>query len=398
MAENGTSGSGNGGRGGLVLSELQHRLITTALAGLSLFVICALLFVLFQVLTAFVGRFSGVLLPLAVAGILAMLLRPLVQFMENHTRLNRVGSTIVLFVLVVLILGASLWLVIPVILEQTIEFIRSLPAIYEGLRGLVQSRFPQLLKFLTETVGEEQLVNIGQQVRDQLAGNTRDLLLAAASVGQKYFLTLFSFAAGAAIVPVYLFYFLRSRPVTRHDVEQHLSWVRQDIREDILFLARQFAGSIQTFFQGQILVGLIMGALLATGFSIVGINFGFALGIFIGLLNIVPYLGTIIGLGTVLPIAWFQPEGGMLLAATALGVFIAVQMLEGYVLTPRIMGNRTGLHPLTIIIAIFFWGTAMQGILGMILAIPLTAFFVVAWRLLREKYLKIWTGSAAGGG
>ena len=117
----------------------------------------------------------------------------------------------------------------------------------------------------------------------------------------------------------------------------------------------------------------------------------FYLGLFIGLLNIIPYFGTMIGLATVLPIAWFQPEGGgALLAGIALAIFVAVQMLEGYFLTPRIMGNKTGLHPLTIIIAIFFWGTALGGILGMILAIPLTAFFVVAWRLLREKYLARW--------
>ncbi len=68
-------------------------------------------------------------------------------------------------------------------------------------------------------------------------------------------------------------------------------------------------------------------------------------------------------------------------------VFSIVQMIEGYILTPRIMGDRTGLHPLTIIIAIFFWGSALGGILGMILAIPLTAFLVVLWRLAREKYI-----------
>ena len=68
-------------------------------------------------------------------------------------------------------------------------------------------------------------------------------------------------------------------------------------------------------------------------------------------------------------------------------VFTAVQMIEGYVLTPRIMGERTGLHPLAIIIAIFFWGSALGGIAGMVLAIPLTAFLVVFWRLAKERYI-----------
>ncbi len=70
-----------------------------------------------------------------------------------------------------------------------------------------------------------------------------------------------------------------------------------------------------------------------------------------------------------------------------LAVFAAVQLVEGYLLTPKIMGDRTGLHPMVIIVAVFFWGTALNGIMGMILAIPLTAFLVVFWRLAREKYV-----------
>jgi predicted PurR-regulated permease PerM len=76
--------------------------------------------------------------------------------------------------------------------------------------------------------------------------------------------------------------------------------------------------------------------------------------------------------------------------ATLAGVLVVlaiVQAVEGYVLTPKIMGDRTGLHPMVIIFAVFFWGAALGGILGMILAIPLTAFLVVFWRLAKEKYI-----------
>ena len=137
-------------------------------------------------------------------------------------------------------------------------------------------------------------------------------------------------------------------------------------------------------------IALIMGALLAIGFTLIDLNFGIILGLGIGFLNIIPYLGSIIGIGTVLPLAYFQSDGGSIqLVLFALAIFTAVQIIEGYLLTPRIMGKSTGLHPLVIIIAIFFWGTALDGILGMILAIPLTAFFVVAWRLLKRKYLHL---------
>jgi predicted PurR-regulated permease PerM len=131
-----------------------------------------------------------------------------------------------------------------------------------------------------------------------------------------------------------------------------------------------------------------MGVLLAIGFSVVGLKFGLVIGLTLGVLNIVPYLGTIIGLIITLPLAFFQPEGGWHLLGLVLLVYVIVQNIEGWFLTPKIMGDRTGLHPVTIIVAIFFWGTAFDGILGMLFAIPLTAFFVTTWRLIRHKYFE----------
>ena len=91
-------------------------------------------------------------------------------------------------------------------------------------------------------------------------------------------------------------------------------------------------------------------------------------------------------------VAYLQPEGiadtgqwGILIGCGI--TFIVVQLVESYLLTPRIMGRQTGLHPVVVIVAIFFWGTALGGILGMILGIPLTAFIIIAWRLLCRKYL-----------
>jgi predicted PurR-regulated permease PerM len=130
-----------------------------------------------------------------------------------------------------------------------------------------------------------------------------------------------------------------------------------------------------------------MGVLLATGFTVGGLKFGLAIGLLTGLLNIVPYLGSILGMSVALPLAFLQPDGGGLtLVGICIGVFLAVQAIEGWFLTPRIMGKQTGLHPVAIIVAVFFWGKALGGILGMMLAVPLTAFFVTAWRLVRRNY------------
>jgi predicted PurR-regulated permease PerM len=191
-----------------------------------------------------------------------------------------------------------------------------------------------------------------------------------------------------AIIPVYLFFFLLARREPTHSLPDHLSFLRPSIRDDIVFLVREFVSIVEAFFRGQLLIGLIMGALLALGFTIVGLKFGLFIGLMLGVLNIVPYLGTIIGLAVTLPLAFFQPDGGWKLIGLVLLVKMIVQAIESWILTPKIMGAQTGLHPAVVIVAVFFWGTAFDGILGMLLAIPLTAFFVTAWRLARYKYLR----------
>jgi len=166
-----------------------------------------------------------------------------------------------------------------------------------------------------------------------------------------------------------------------------MPFFKPETRKDALYLVTEFVNIVVAFFRGQLIIAFLQGVLYAIGFSAVGLRYGFVLGLLLGLLNVIPYLGSIIGLGIGLPLAYFQQGGGLLLAGLVMIVFTVVQLIESYGLTPRIMGDRTGLHPIVIIVAIFFWGSALEGILGMIMAIPLTAFLVVFWRLVREKYI-----------
>jgi predicted PurR-regulated permease PerM len=201
------------------------------------------------------------------------------------------------------------------------------------------------------------------------------------------------FQLGAALIgwfilPVYLGFFLAARVPTRKKAEASLPFLKPETRNSVVFLAAEFVNILVSFFRGQLLIGLLQGILYAIGFTLMGLQYGFVLGLLLGFLNIVPYLGSIIGLAVALPLAFFQTDGGWKLLLLVISVFTVVQLIESYFLTPRIMGKRTGLHPLVIIIAIFFWGSVLGGIVGMILAIPLTAFLVVFWRLLKEKYVK----------
>jgi predicted PurR-regulated permease PerM len=194
-----------------------------------------------------------------------------------------------------------------------------------------------------------------------------------------------------AVIPIYLFYFLSSNRNVIDELDREISFLSDSVREDVLFLIREFVSILVSFFRGQLMIGLLMGVGYAIGFSISGLKFGITLGLLFGLLNIVPYLGSIVGIFTALLVAYLQPGGiaetGEWNVLIGCGIsFVIVQVIESYYLTPKIMGQQTGLHPVVVMVSIFFWGTALGGILGMIFGIPLTAFIIVAWRLLCRKY------------
>jgi predicted PurR-regulated permease PerM len=230
------------------------------------------------------------------------------------------------------------------------------------------------------------IASMVENLREQAGKASSAMLPSLKAVGGGFFAIL-SFAAHAVVVPLYLFFFLLSRSEPTHKLPENLTFLPENARTDIVFLIREFIGLIVSFFRGQLVIGLLMGVLLSIGFSIIGLQYGLVLGLILGILNVVPYLGTIVGLVLTIPLAFLQPEGGPKLVVLVLLVYSIVQFIEGWFLTPKIMGDRTGLHPAVIIFAIFFWGTALDGVLGMVLAIPLTAFFVTAWLLIKKKYL-----------
>ena len=365
------------------------RLIGSALALISLTIIAVFCFGLFVLFRQFVTTFAQVLWPLAVSGVLALMLRPIVQILQERLKLNQTWAIIVLYALVIGAMLATLGLLLPTLIEQTIRFFKYLPTFSEKIQELATESYPAIVTFIEEKLGADTFTRIQELLSNSLESIIHSSESAITSTRKLIAKTL-AIGTGLAIIPVYLFFMLESNRDLSKDIYEQLSFLKDDWRDDAVFLISEFVGSIVSFFRGQVVIALIMGVLLATGFTLIGLNFGIILGLSIGFLNIIPYLGSIIGIGMVLPLAYFQSDGGSLqLALFTLAIFTVVQMIEGYLLTPRIMGKSTGLHPMVIIIAIFFWGAALDGILGMILAIPLTAFFVVAWRLLKRKYLHL---------
>ena len=376
-----------------LLTPSQRKIVGFACALSCALVIFLLLALTIAGLSRALGFFSTVLWPLAVAGVVALVLQPVVTLMEQRMKVGRLTAVLILYSSFVLALLGIAAAITPVIITQTVDFIHTLPKLWQQVSTYTQAHYPGWISF-----GREQMENpTVKQFVTNAAAQVQDLLGSVlpgvkAAFGQ--IRGVVGALVGAALVPIYLFFFLRSTGDAFAHLRGLLPFLRDDLREDIVFLVREFVGIVVAFFRGQLLIGLIMGSIYATAFSAAGLKFGLVIGLAMGLLNIVPYLGTMIGLSVALPLAFFQPEGGLWLLGTVVAIFAAVQCLDGWFLTPRIMGRQTGLHPVAIIVAILFWGTALDGMLGMVLAIPLTAFFVTAWRLVKHKYLETPPASA----
>lgn len=334
-------------------------------------VLTGLVALLVWLLGQVVSFFYALLLPLSVAGVLSLILYPVVHWLQRVTGLSRMGAVSSLFAVVLIALVVVAVLVVPTASHQVQEFIKSTPDLAENAYESFSRTFPEATDRVVSMLEDLDL----QSIMPNLEGMGSQLM---------HYVTV---VVGLAFVPLYLFFALLSGERLKEGGREVLSVFRPQTQYELMFLGRLFVGYVTAFFQGQVVIALIMGVLLAAGFSLIGLQAAILFGLMLGFLNIVPYLGTIVGLTLALPVAYLQPEGGGLtLVALVLVVFAVVQLIESWLLTPKIMADRSGLHPAIVVISIFFWGMALGGIIGMILAVPLSAFVASLWKHFRVKW------------
>lgn len=316
--------------------------------------------------------FQGVILSLSIAGILALVFDPFVDFLEQRLRLSRVAAVSLILLLFALTVAGTIFVLLPTVAQQLVEFGKFAPDIIAGWQDAMIRRFPGVTAALTSRAENgdfdgilPDLGNLGETIR--------------ASIGV---------LVGLGFVPLFLFFALLSGEGIRGKAAELLSIFSVPTQQKVLYFMDVFVGQMTAFFQGQLIIALIMGILYAVGLTAIGLKIGILVGLVLGFLNIVPYLGSLVGLLIVIPLAYFQPGGGVPLIGLSLAVFALVQLTESVLLTPKIMADRTGLHPALVVIAILFWGTALGGILGMILAVPLTAFIVAIWSQVKSALMR----------
>ena len=364
----------------LELTPRQANTIAAAVTTVSALIILLAIGLLGWLAALFLRTFSGVFLPLAVGGVAALVFRPYYDWLRGPGRLPVPAAVAAVFLSALGPLGVFVAFFGNLAVEQVVGLAAQVPHWWANARN----ELPRASELLESS-------GMGDRLREIVVAQQAAIFEWLQTMGVQAVTVGFGVARGLAallswiITPVYFAWFLTAG--FRLDTDRVLPFLKPETREDVTYLMHEFVDITVGFFRGQLIIALLQGLLFAAGFSLVGLRYGFVIGLALGVLNVIPFLGNMIGLAIAIPIAFFQADGGWVTCLLVLAVVLVVQQIEGWFLTPKIMGQRTGLHFMAIIVAIFFWGTALGGILGLIVAIPLTAFLASLWHLAREKYI-----------
>ncbi|QDY69563.1 AI-2E family transporter [Qingshengfaniella alkalisoli] len=314
---------------------------------------------------------GDVLLPFILGAAIAYMLDPLADRLER-IGLSRVASVAVISILFVLIFVVMTLAVIPTLINQATQLINIAPSVFVDLRDFLRERFPSL--FVEDSPVNQTIASMGDTIRDKGLALLEGALSSAMSLFNIIFLLV--------VVPVVSFYLLIDwdRMVARID-----ELLPRDYAPTIRKLAREMDDTLASFIRGQGLVCLIQGTFYAVSLMAVGLNFGLVVGAIAGFVTFIPYVGSLVGGGLAIGLALFQFWGEPVMIAIVAGVFFAGQMLEGNVLTPKLVGSSVGLHPVWLLLALSVFGTTF-GFVGMLVAVPVSAMIGVLVRFGLAQY------------
>ena len=325
---------------------------------------------------AALSLFSDILLPFVAGLAIAYFLDPLVDYMERRGLSRALGASIVLGGFIVVVL-AGLVVLIPLIQAQVVGLVKGMPTVFENLSQGVIGIFDSLSAHLDEkdmAEGQEALMGVASSAMGWLF----DLL---GSVWQSG-LAVFNVIGLVVVTPVVSWYLLRDWDRL---VEKVNSWLPRDHLPEINKQLALVDQTIASFVRGQAMVCLIMGVAYAAALEIIRLNHGLVVGLIAGLISFIPYIGSIVGLLLSVGLAFVQfGEPTMILLVAV--VFFAGQAIEGNFLTPKLVGDRVGLHAVWVVFALMTGGS-LFGFVGMMLAVPVAAVIGVLSRFLLQRYL-----------
>lgn len=369
-------------------TPFQRKLLWAAISALSFVAIGAVVVFLGKLILDGISYLRPVLLPLAIAGILAYLLEPAVCWLERR-KLSRTMAVVTIFLAILaVIVGILLW-ILPSAWSQGESFARNLPSYSDRAQNLFtktidEARRLSELPLFRKTGDPNEAVDPLTEYLSTAATNGVQWIQAQAphlvssiigflqrSAGG--FLGAFGVLLSLILVPLFLFFFLNDGKSISENWSNYLPLRASPLKKEIVSLLSEINSYLISFFRGQLMVSMIDGVLI--GFCLlvfIRLDFALLIGLMVCILGLIPYAGMMI--------CWVP---AVLIAAAQFGdwwhplwvtvIFFAANQLEGIFISPKIVGESVGLHPLTVIISVLAWTVILGGLLGALLAVPLTA-------------------------
>src|SRR2546429_508630 len=327
----------------------------------------------FAVLAAALWLLHDILLPFVTGIALAYVLAPLADRAQRLGMNRTIVALLIVGALVVSLIILML-LLVPLLLQQGTAFISHIPEYFKRVKELIVDTNLPWLNWIGGAEPNKTVSDLVGQVASWLLSFSYSLW-----TGGK---ALVSFASVLIVMPVVTFYLIRDwHPM----IDKVDSWVPLDQRETVRQLAREIDAAIGGFLRGQLGVCLVLGCYYAIALSLAGLEFAVLIGIVAGIITFVPYIGSMTGLliAASVALAQFWPDWKRVVVVIA--IFLVGQFVEGNIISPKLVGERVGLHPLWMIFAMFAFGY-LFGFVGLLIAVPLGAAVAVLLRFGLRQY------------
>lgn len=321
------------------------------------------------VLLWFTVAVESVLMPFILAFVLAYILHPIVVRLERW-RLGRGVATSLVVTGFCLFVVAVFLIIVPVLQAQVLDFMRRIPQ----FSASVWNHLKTILLYTKENMSPSQMAELSDAVSQSVI-SVLNAIGSSISRVLSSGIAVFNMLALIVITPVVLFYVLRDWREVQMQIKE---LVPKDKEKEVASVWKEINTTLAGFIRGQAMVCVILGFFYGVGLSLVGLDFGILVGMLSGLLSFVPYFG--FGSGLILSLFLGFMQGFSLAQWGGLAVVFSLgQILESYILTPYLVGNRVGLHPVWVIFALLAGGV-LSGFLGILIAVPVAAVIGVLLR------------------
>ena len=314
---------------------------------------------------------GDVLVPFLLGGAIAYFLDPVADKLERMGA-SRVLATAIITLVALLLFVLMALLVVPTLVNQSVQLFNTAPDLAKNFGTFLTERFPSLLD--SDSTLRQSLDSLAATVQERGGELVTTALSSAAS--------LINIAVLFVIVPVVSVYLLLDWDNMVARIDELLP---RDHAPTIRKLAGQIDKTLASFIRGMGTVCLILGTYYAIALMLVGLQFGLVVGFVAGLITFIPYLGALIGGALAIGLGLFQFWGDWVSLGLVAGIFVVGQVIEGNFLTPKLVGNSVGLHPVWLILALSVFGT-LFGFVGMLVAVPVAAALGVVTRFAVQQY------------